>query len=58
MQNFIKTIISAVKSWVKNDAFTADDALDIAIESEFVKPLANSDGTIFTSPKGEIYTLD
>ena len=30
MQKFMETVISAVKSWVKHDAFTADDAFDIA----------------------------
>lgn len=58
MLSFIKTIISAVKSWVRNDAFTADDALDIAVETGFVEPLTASDGSIYTSPKGEIYTLN
>ena len=58
MQKFMETIINAVKSWVRNDAFTAEDALDIAIEMDFVQPLAAIDGTIYTSPDGDIYTLN
>jgi hypothetical protein len=57
MQKFMKTIINAIKSWVRHDAFTADEALDMAIEMGFVEPLAAVDGTIYTSPNGEIYTL-
>jgi hypothetical protein len=61
MNNFMKTIISAikywVKDWVKNDAFTAEDALDIALKGNFVEPLAAVDGTIYTTPNGDIYTL-
>lgn len=58
MQKFMKTIISAVKSWVKNDAFTADDALEVAVETGFVTPLAASDGAIYTMPNGDILTID
>jgi hypothetical protein len=57
MQKFIETIIHAVKSWVKNDAFTADDAFEMAIEMDIIKPLVAVDGTIYTSPEGEIYTI-
>ena len=57
MQNFMKTIIHAVKTWVKNDAFTADDAMEIAMEMDVIEPLRAIDGTIYTSPNGEIYTL-
>lgn len=57
MQNFMTTIIHAVKSWVKNDAFTADDAMELAIEMDVIEPLRAIDGTIYTSPEGEIYTL-
>lgn len=57
MQNFMKTIIHAVKTWVKNDAFTADDAFEIVVENGVISPLAAVDGTIYTSPDGEIYTL-
>ena len=57
MQKFMETVISAVKSWVKHDAFTADDAFDIAMELDVVEPLRAIDGTIYTSPEGEIYTL-
>ena len=58
MQNFMTTIIHAVKTWVKNDAFTADDALDIVVEMGVVEPVSAVDGTIYTSPEGEIYTLN
>ena len=54
----MKTIIYAIKLWVKNDAFTADDALDVLIENNFIEPMRAIDGTIYTSPNGEIYTLD
>lgn len=57
MQNFMKTIIHAVKSWVRNDAFTADEALDILIENNFIEPMCAVDGTIYTTPNGDIYTL-
>lgn len=57
MQNFMKTIIHAVKTWVKNDAFTADDAFEIVSEMDVIEPLRAVDGTIYTSPNGEIYTL-
>lgn len=58
MLKFMETVISAVKSWVRHDAFTADDALEVAIDTNFIKPLAASDGTIYTSSTGDIYTLD
>lgn len=58
MQNFMKTIIHAVKTWVRYDAFTADDAFEIVAEMDIISPLAAVDGTIYTSPEGEIYTLD
>ena len=57
MQNFMKTIIHAVKTWVKNDAFTADDAFEIVSEMDVIEPLRAVDCTIYTSPNGEIYTL-
>lgn len=57
MQNFIKTIINAVKSWVRHDAFTADDAFEIAMEMGIVEPVRAIDGTIYTAPDGAIYTL-
>lgn len=58
MQKFMETIIHAVKSWVRHDAFTADDAFETVIENGVISPLAAVDGTIYTSPNGEIYTLD
>lgn len=58
MQNFIKTIINAVKLWIKNDAFTADEALEIAMEMDTIECLRAIDGTIYTSPDGDIYTLN
>ena len=57
MQKFIETIISALKTWVRHDAFTADDAFELAMEMEVVEPVRAVDGTIYTSPEGEIYTL-
>ena len=57
MQKFMETIIHAIKSWVKNDAFTADDALEMAMESDMLTPLADVEGTIYTAPDGVIYTL-
>ena len=57
MQKFMETIIHAVKSWVKYDAFTAEDAMEIAMEMDVIEPLRAIDGTIYTSPEGEIYTL-
>lgn len=57
MQKFMETIIHAVKSWVKYDAFTADDAMEMVMEMDVIEPLRAIDGTIYTSPNGEIYTL-
>lgn len=57
MQKFMETIIHAVKSWVRHDAFTADDAFEIAMEMNVVEPLRAVDGTIYTAPDGAIYTL-
>lgn len=53
----MKTIIHAIKLWVKNDAFTADDALDVLIENNFIEPMRAVDGTIYTASDGTIYTL-
>lgn len=58
MKKFMETIIYAVKLWVRHDAFTADDALDIMLEMKVIEPLADTNGFIYTSPNGEIYTLD
>ena len=57
MQKFMETIIHAVKSWVKYDAFTAEDAMEMVMEMDVIEPLRAIDGTIYTSPEGEIYTL-
>ena len=57
MQKFIETIIHAIKSWVKYDAFTAEEAMEIAMEMDIVEPLRAVDGTIYTAPNGDIYTL-
>lgn len=57
MQKFMKTIIYAIKSWVRNDAFTADEALDLMLENNFIEPVRAVDGTIYTAPNGDIYTL-
>ena len=57
MKKFMETIIYAVKSWVKYDAFTADDAMELVVEMDIIEPLRAVDGTIYTSPNGDIYTL-
>lgn len=57
MQKFMETIIYAVKSWIKHDAFTADDAMELAMEMDIIELLRAKDGTIYTSPNGDIYTL-
>jgi hypothetical protein len=57
MQKFMETIIHAVKSWVRHDAFTADDAIELVAEMDIIELLRAVDGTIYTSPNGEIYTL-
>lgn len=57
MQKFMETIIHAIKSWVKHDAFTADDAIEIAMEMGVIEPLRAIDGTIYTAPDGAIYIL-
>ena len=57
MKDYIKTIINAIKLWIKQDAFTSDDALKIVADIGVVEPLMTADGTIYTSPDGDIYTL-
>lgn len=57
MQKFMETIIHAIKSWVRHDAFTADDAMEIAMEMDVIEPLRAVDGTIYVSPDGDIYTI-
>jgi hypothetical protein len=57
MQKFMETIIHAIKSWVRHDAFTADDAMELVAEMDIIEPLRAADGTIYTSPNGDIYTL-
>ena len=53
----MKTIINALKLWIKHDAFTADDAFNIVADLGAIEPLMAADGTIYTSPDGEVYTL-
>lgn len=53
----IKSLFREIKIWVKHEAFTADDALDIIIEMDLVKPVCSADGTIYTTKDGTIYTL-
>ena len=57
MQKFMEIIIHAIKSWVRHDAFTADDAIEIITEMNVIEPLRAIDGTIYTAPNGDIYTL-
>lgn len=57
MKKFMETIIYAIKSWVRHDAFTADDALEIVLEMNYIEPLADANGSIYTAPDGAIYTL-
>lgn len=47
--------------FVKNkpDILTGDDeALELSAELGFIEPLVGTDGTIYTSPDGYIYTLE
>ena len=57
MKKFMETIIYAVKHWVRHDAFTADDALDMIFEMKVIEPLADTNGSVYTSPDGDIYTI-
>ena len=57
MQKFMETIIHAIKSWVKYDAFTADDAFEVVMELGVIELVRATDGTIYTAPDGAIYTL-
>ena len=57
MKDYMKIVIAAVKSWVRHDAFTADDALEVVDSMGVIEPLRATDGTVYTSPEGEIYTL-
>ena len=43
---------------VHRSEITADEALEIAAELEMIVPLVAIDGTIYTSPNGDIYTLN
>lgn len=56
--DFMKTIIHAIKTWIKEDAFTAIDALEIVTNMNLIEPLAAADDTIYTAPDGTIYTLE
>ena len=58
MQNFMKTIINALKFWIKHKAFTVDEAIEVTAEMGIIEPLMAIDGTIYTAPDGAIYTLD
>ena len=57
LKEYMKTIINALKFWIKHDAFTAEDALNIITDIGAIEPLMAADGTIYTSPEGDIYTL-
>ena len=57
LKDYMKTIINAIKLWIQQDAFTADDAFKIVADIGAIEPLMASDGTIYTSPDGDIYTL-
>lgn len=57
MKDYMKTIINAIKIWIKQDAFTADDALNIVADIGAIEPLMATDGTVYTSPDGDIYIL-
>ena len=58
MLNFMETIIHAIKSWVKHDAFTTEDAIEILADNDFIQPFADVTGTVYTSANGAIYTFD
>ena len=53
----MKTIINAVKLWIQQDAFTADDAFNIVADIGAIEPLMAADGTVYISPDGDIYIL-
>ena len=57
MEKFMETIIYAIKSWVRHDALTADDALEIVLEMNYIEPLVDADNSIYTAPDGTIYIL-
>ena len=60
-------ILNSVADWNQTDVTSLDyiknkpdetDALNLVMEEGFVEPLADVDGTIYTTPDGNIYTLD
>ena len=48
----------ATQEYVDNTIPDETDALNLLMEEGFVEPLADVDGTIYTTPDGDIYTLD
>lgn len=61
MQNFMETIIYAIKSWVRYDAVTKEEALDIAmdllLETNVITPITIQENKIITDSQGRIYSL-
>lgn len=47
-----------VKTCIDSTIPDETDALNLLMEEGFVEPLADVDGTIYTTPDGDIYTLD
>ena len=49
----LKTLIDQVKK----QFLTEEDALEILLEMNYIEPLADANGSIYTAPDGVIYTL-
>ena len=57
MDNYMKTIINAIKHWVTSQ-FTEKDAIRTSVEMGFVTPFADENNALFTDETGEqIYIL-
>ena len=54
MQNFIKTIINAIKFWVKDEAFNSIDALQDLAETDMLPAVHDKNGKILTDENGKI----
>lgn len=59
MYDFMKTIISAIRYWIRENfkVATDDDIMDVLTEMNYIEPISASDGSIYTNNDGEIYIL-
>ena len=56
MQNYMKTIIHAIKSWVDEKTKTASDSeiVEMLVQEDTLVAVADSDGAILSDENGNI----